>query len=93
MSLIQAGMAGLPVVATNVGSVSEVVLNGETGIVTAPEAQEIANALEKLVNSEALRGEMGAAAHEFTLSNFGVKRLVRDHEELYKKLLTSRAKP
>jgi glycosyltransferase involved in cell wall biosynthesis len=92
LSLIQAGMAGLPVVTTNVGSVPEVVLDGVTGIVTGLDVQEIAEALEKLVNDKALRAQLGATAQEFTLSNFGVKRLVHDHEELYKKLLSSRAK-
>jgi glycosyltransferase involved in cell wall biosynthesis len=92
LSLIQAGMAGLPVVTTNVGSVPEVVLDGVTGIVTALDVQEIADALEKLAKDKSLRTKLGAAAQEFTLSNFGVKRLVHDHEELYKKLLSSRAK-
>ncbi len=92
LSLIQAGMAGLPVVTTNVGSVPEVVLDGVTGIVTGLDVQEIANALEKLANDKVLRTKLGAAAQEFTLTNFGVKRLVHDHEELYKKLLASRAK-
>ena len=92
LSLIQAGMAGLPVVTTNVGSVPEVVLDGVTGIVTGLDVQEIANALEKLVSDKDLRTKLGTAAQEFTLSNFGVKRLVHDHEELYKKLLSSRAK-
>ena len=92
LSLIQAGMAGLPVVTTRVGSVPEVVLDGITGIITSLEVQEIADALEKLANSNELRAEMGTAAQEFTLANFGVKRLVHDHQELYKKLLASRAK-
>ena len=92
LSLIQAGMAGLPVVTTRVGSVPEVVLDGTTGIITGLGVQEIADALEKLTNSSDLRRQMGAAAKEFTLANFGVKRLIHDHEELYKKLLTNRAK-
>ena len=92
LSLIQAGMAGLPVVTTRVGSVPEVVLDGTTGIVTSLDVQEIADALEKLANNSGLRGQMGAAAKEFTSANFGVKRLVHDHEALYKKLLTNRAK-
>ena len=92
LSLIQAGMAGLPVVTTRVGSVPEVVLDGVTGITTSLEVQEIANALEKLANSAELRAQLGVAAQEFTLANFGVKRLVHDHEELYKKLLANRAK-
>jgi glycosyltransferase involved in cell wall biosynthesis len=92
LSLIQAGMAGSPVVTTRVGSVPEVVLDGVTGIITSLDVYEIADALEKLADSSQLRGQMGAAAKEFTLANFGVKRLVRDHEELYKKLLANRAK-
>jgi len=92
LSLIQAGMAGIPVVTTRVGSVPEVVLDGITGIITSSAVQEIADALEKLANSDELRAQMGVAAQEFTLANFGVKRLVHDHEELYKKLLTNRAK-
>ena len=92
LSLIQAGMARLPVVTTNVGSVPEVVLHGVTGIITGLDVQEIADALEKLVNDKGLRTKLGAAAQEFTLSNFGVKRLVHDHKELYKKLLSNRAK-
>jgi len=92
LSLIQAGMAGLPVVTTNVGSVPEIVLDGVTGIITDLDIQEIANALEKLATDKALRERFGLAAQEFTLANFGVERLVHDHEELYKKLLVSRAK-
>ncbi len=92
LSLIQAGMAGLPVVSTRVGSVPEVVLDGVTGIIIGLDVQEIADALEKLAKSAELRARMGAAAQEFTLSNFGVDRLVHDHEQLYKKLLANRAK-
>jgi glycosyltransferase involved in cell wall biosynthesis len=92
LSLIQAGMAGLPVVSTRVGSVPEVVLDDVTGIITGLDVQEIADALEKLAKSGELRARMGAAGQEFTLSNFGVDRLVLDHEKLYKKLLTNRAK-
>ena len=92
LSLIQAGMSALPVVTTRVGSVPEVVLDGVTGFVTDLDVPEIADALEKLAKSAQLRARMGASAQEFTLSNFGVDRLVNDHELLYKKLLANRAK-
>jgi glycosyltransferase involved in cell wall biosynthesis len=92
LSLIQAGMAGLPVVSTNVGSVPEVVLDNISGLITSLDVQEIADALEKLVRDRALRAQLGIAALEFTLANFGVQRLVRDHELLYKKLLSSPTK-
>jgi glycosyltransferase involved in cell wall biosynthesis len=92
LSLIQAGMAGLPVVSTRIGSVPEVVLDGVTGIITSLDVQEIADALGKLAKSDELRARMGSAAQQFTLSNFGVDRLVHDHEELYKRLIANRAK-
>jgi glycosyltransferase involved in cell wall biosynthesis len=92
LSLIQAGMAGLPVVSTNVGSVPEVVLDNISGLITRLDVQEIADALEKLVKNEFLRKQLGVAAQEFTLANFGVERLVHDHEVLYKGLLSSRAR-
>ena len=89
LSLVQAGMAGLPVVSTNVGSVPEVVLDKATGLITNLDVEEIADALEKLVSDKALRAQLGIAAQKFTLANFGIQRLVRDHELLYKKLLSS----
>lgn len=92
LSLIQAGMAGLPVVTTYVGSVPEIVIDGVTGFVTSLDVQEIANALENLARDNDLRANLGCAAQKFTLAQFGVQRLIDDHEELYKKLLTSRAK-
>jgi len=92
LSLIQAGMAGLPVVTTNVGSVPEIVLDGVTGFVTSLDTQEIASALEKLVRGKDLHAQLGSVAQEFTLAHFGLKRLVHDHEELYRELLTNRAK-
>jgi glycosyltransferase involved in cell wall biosynthesis len=92
LSLIQAGMAALPVVTTNVGSIPEVVIDGITGIVTNVDVMEIADALEKLAGDAGLRGRMGSAAQGFTMANFGVNRLVNDHEELYKRLISNRAK-
>jgi glycosyltransferase involved in cell wall biosynthesis len=92
LSLIQGGMAGLAVVATNVGSIPEIVLNGTTGIITTTDVQDIANALERIFNDEDLRINLGVAAKKFTLSKFGVKRLLLDHEDLYEELVSSQAK-
>jgi glycosyltransferase involved in cell wall biosynthesis len=92
LSLIQGGMAGLAVVAPNVGSIPEIVLNGTTGIITTTDVQDIANALERIFNEEDLRINLGVAAKKFTLSKFGVKRLLLDHEDLYEELVSSQAK-
>lgn len=89
LSLIQAGMAGVPVVSTNVGSVSEIVLNGKTGLITSLDIQDLANAVQTLIEDTALHKKLGDDAKKFTLSNFSVNRLVTDHEALYRGLISS----
>jgi len=55
IALIEAQLASRPVVATNVGGVAEVVINNKTGFVTRKNTEDLAKALEKLINSKALR--------------------------------------
>jgi glycosyltransferase involved in cell wall biosynthesis len=87
LSLIQAGMVGIPVVATNVGSTNEIVVNGETGLLTDLSVGQLADAVAKVATDSALRAKMGAAGKEYTLARYGVDRLVKDHQDLYLKLL------
>ena len=88
LSLIQAGMVGIPVVATNVGSTNEIVVNGKTGFLTQLSVDQLADAVAKLATDSGLRAEMGAAGQEYTMARYGVDRLVKDHQDLYLKLLT-----
>lgn len=92
LCLIQAGMAHLPVVTTRVGSVPEIVVDGQTGLVVDLSVDAIADALITLVNDPALCKEMGASAHEYTMSRYGVDRLVKNHQDLYLSLLNDRAR-
>lgn len=87
LSLIQAGMVGVPVVATNVGSTNEIVVNGETGLLTDLSVKQLADAVAKIATDSALRAKMGLAGKEYTLVRYGVARLVKDHQDLYLKLL------
>ena len=91
LSLIQAGMAYLPIVATKVGSVDEIVVDGKTGLLTDLSTDSIVNAVVQLTSDPALRKTMGAAAHDYTMQRYGVERLVRDHQQLYVDLLNDRA--
>ena len=88
LSLIQAGMAGLPVVTTRVGSIPEIVLSERTGIVTGLGVREIADAIEKVITGKNLMLELGREAKEFTTTSFSIKRLVKNHEDLYRELYT-----
>jgi glycosyltransferase involved in cell wall biosynthesis len=87
LSLIQAGMVGIPVVATNVGSTNEIVVNGETGLLTDLSVKELSDAVAKVATDSALRAKMGTAGREYTMARYGVARLVKDHQDLYLKLL------
>jgi glycosyltransferase involved in cell wall biosynthesis len=81
LSLIQAGMAHLPIVATNVGSINEIVIDRETGLLTDLSATSLAEAVTKLTSSDSLRDEMGTKAHDYTIQRYGVERLVKDHQQ------------
>lgn len=87
LSLIQAGMVGIPVVATNVGSTNEIVVDGKTGLLTDLSVDQLANAVTKLATDNDLRAQMGAAGKEYTMARYGVARLVKDHQDLYLRLL------
>ncbi len=63
---IEAAAAGLPVVATDVGGVSETLLPGESGfLVPLDDRQALATAIHQLVDDPALRQSMGQAGREF----------------------------
>jgi glycosyltransferase involved in cell wall biosynthesis len=86
IALIEAQLASKPVVATNVGGVSEVVINNKTGFVTRKNTENLAKALEKLIKSKALRAAQGKAAKTHATKAFSVEKLIKAHVSLYKKL-------
>ncbi len=86
LSLIEAGMVGIPVVATNVGSISEIVIDGETGLLTDLSVSALADAVEALVADAALRKAMGAAGKARAEQYFSLDRMLKDHSDLYRSL-------
>ncbi|CAN2226713.1 RfaG Glycosyltransferase [Candidatus Nanopelagicaceae bacterium] len=87
VALIEAQLAGKPVVATDVGSVSEVLLNHETGIVTNKNAGSIAAAIESLLLDKQKRIEMGTLASARAQALFSVDRMINAHVDLYKSIV------
>jgi glycosyltransferase involved in cell wall biosynthesis len=88
VTLIEAAMAGVPAVTTDVGSAGEVVLDGVTGLVVAPEAAAVADGILRLLDPN-LRNLMGAAALARANTEFNTRRLIADHAALYDRLISA----
>ena len=87
IALIQAGMAGIASISTNVGSIAEVVVNNQTGLITDFSVVNIADALEKLVSNSQLREQYGQAASQFCLGKFHTEIMISNYSRLYKQLI------
>ncbi len=88
LSILEAMAAGLPVVATNVGGVPELVLEGETGLLVPPgDPHSLAGALERLLDDSELRGRMGAAGRIRVEERFDLVSTRQAHLDLYSSLL------
>jgi glycosyltransferase involved in cell wall biosynthesis len=81
--VLEAMLAGLPVVATNVSALPELIVDGETGVLVEPDdaaalARGIARALD--------RPELGAGGLERARSEFSVGRMADRTAALYLKV-------
>jgi glycosyltransferase involved in cell wall biosynthesis len=86
LTLIEAGMAGTPVVSTRVGSVAEIVKHGHTGLLGETDAAELAEHTVRLLCDPAFARRLGEEACRWTNDSFAVERLVEDTEALYRSL-------
>jgi glycosyltransferase involved in cell wall biosynthesis len=94
VTLIEAAMAGIPAVTTDVGSAGEVVVDGVTGYVVPPDVEALAEGLVGLLTDHEIRARMGGEARLRAEELFGVERLVADHARLYERLVDGgRASP
>jgi len=88
VSVIEALAAELPVVATRVGGVPDVVRDGEDGfLVEVGATDDLAERLARLARDPALRKRMGKKGRERVLPRYAVDRLVDDVDRLYRSLL------
>ncbi len=87
MSVLEAMSAGVPVVASPVGGIAEVVLDGTTGFLVAPgDKQNLARLLARLLSDRALAERVGAAGRESARLRFAPERALPRLEELYRSL-------
>jgi glycosyltransferase involved in cell wall biosynthesis len=88
MSLLEAMMAGKPVVSTDVGEARHMITSGDTGTLVEPgDVPSMASALRELIAAPALRLRMGEAARTAAASRFSESRMVQAYEDLYEKVM------
>jgi glycosyltransferase involved in cell wall biosynthesis len=90
MGVLEAMAFGLPVVASPVGGIPDVVEGGVHGLLVPPgDVDGLALALERLVGSRAERRAMGTAGRERVLNCYSPERVCRELQTLYHSLLTA----
>lgn len=88
VALIEAMASGCPIVATDVGGVSELVTDGVNGFRVPPgDAEQLADRMIDVLSQPERLRPMGTAAQALAFARFGVERLIADIDGLYQELL------
>jgi glycosyltransferase involved in cell wall biosynthesis len=89
--VIEAMIAGRPVVAANAGALPEIVVDSATGILTPPgDDAALAAALVSLLTSETRRAQMGNAARARAETEYSLDKMTRRMEEFYRLTVQSK---
>jgi glycosyltransferase involved in cell wall biosynthesis len=83
LTLIQASQAGLPIVSTNVGSVRDIVKDGETGILVEVNSRSLIHALDELLSEPGEMARFGEAGKGRAREYFSLQGMISAHENLY----------
>jgi glycosyltransferase involved in cell wall biosynthesis len=93
ITLIEAMAAGLPIVATDCGSIRDVVEDGEQGfVVPVGDVENFADRLQRLAHQEPLRAQMGKSGRARVENDFRIQDTARGYEELLTNILARKAR-
>jgi len=88
LAVVEAMLAGVPVVAADVGSVSEAVVEAETGfLVPRDDPAALTDRLRQLISDSELAQKMGRNGRERAKAHFTAEAMARSFEELYREIL------
>jgi len=88
--LLEGMLTGCAIVATGVGSMPDVLQDGETGaLVPVDDVDALRSALVRLRDDLGLRQKLGSAASEFAHRRYTVTTMARRYEEVYEEIMAS----
>lgn len=88
VAAVEAAAAGLPVLASNVGGLPEVVVDGKTGFLVPPaDVEALSGRLSQLIADSALRQRMGQAGRDFIKAHYDWQVNAAQMESLYQSLV------
>lgn len=91
IATLEAMAEGLPVVATTIGGLPEVVENGRTGFLVPPQDVEaLSKSLRRLISDPQLRQSMGSAGRNRVVEKFSVRGMVAKIESIYDSLTAAK---
>ena len=94
LSILEAMAAAVPVVASNVGGVAELVVEGETGMLVPPgDPAALGEAIERLLADQSLARRLGEAARTRVAEHFDLTAVQEAHVALYRRTLATLALP
>jgi glycosyltransferase involved in cell wall biosynthesis len=83
-AVLEAMAAGLPIVASGVGGIRELITHGQTGLLVAPDdAARLADQICLLLDNEALAARLGTSARADARARYSFDRMVAQFESLY----------
>jgi len=90
ITLLEAMRAGIPIIATAVGGIPEVLSHGSAGrLVQTADAQELAQAITQLCQDESARVQLANAAYQNFVSRFSVEKMTSKYLDIYQELTCS----
>ena len=92
LALIEAQIAGVPVVSRDVGSVSEIIENGVTGFLTGDSIEEICLGIDKVIELLQSTETTRSVCKKRALELFSVESMVKKHNNVYERVLEWRKK-
>lgn len=91
MVALEAARAGRAIVASRIGGLEDIVVDGETGLLVAPgQPGPLREALQRLIGDEGLRARMGEAAERRAIAEFSPAALVPEVERSYEEAIEVR---